>query len=279
MMHVLLLFFSCFILLNFEVFAASANPITENERMFEEIETLKFRINELTRELALMKTAMMKVSSLEKNISGTQRLAADNYSFPSENNFRERRNTVNSQGKSKKTTVNPSKRPNEKKSNYLEIINDGKKKDISDNENLTKEKQGDMKKKKEKNKKSNSSLNIAYESKIEFNKPVVFNLLLRDLNFKNPVLSFSFSQFMMFNKSKSSSNIALSSNKHKAPAFIFNISDQGQSSTAKFCFTVSNLNALRTELYAFDDLNGNLTADNNEPLIRRFIEQTVLLED
>ena len=258
--------------------AAPASLITENEKIIEEMETLKFRINELTRELALMKTAMMKISSLEKQLSGGRKMDTDNYSYPS-NSGNQPKSGRNIQAKQTARQDN-SKGKNrlDKENNYLEIINNKSKNIKSEDENseIVPQIKENEKYRKRLNSKKNGqaiSLNLVFESKIEFNKPVSFNLLLRELKYKKPVVSFIFSQFMMFNKSKSALNTNLVSKKNKSE-----FSDSGQS-TGKFSFTVSNLNTLKTEVLVFDDTNGNLIADDNEPSVRRLIEQTVLLED
>lgn len=184
-----IIFICAFILFNSAViYARNANDYSEKniEIMQNEIDTLKFRINELTREIALLKTALMKVSAPAPQQKKNNNAAAV-----------ENRNV--------KTAPQPARYG----------INT-----VISNENLPgaqRVQSGESGTRKN----TGFDYNIIYQSRAEINQPIRYSMILPSGQNKNLMLVFEFSNNMMIAEEMFSGNISLVSEKKKGQKICF----------------------------------------------------------
>ncbi len=218
----------------------------EIDYLTDDVETLKFRINELTREIAVLKTQVMKITGPDWNyVKGDQSV--------------------------------------KKKENYIEVKKNG---DSSGNKiknvDTFKENADAIKKnvKAEIPKKTNDfKLNAVYESRPDIGKPLIYNLLCNNLkNKKNVKLIVSFSEQMLFYQNGSSRNLNLISKKNKANQFVFK-ADGMTEKNLKLCFNAGNIGDLNASILIFEDANNNNVKDGKESFYLEEIFQTIGLEE
>ena len=229
------------------VYSLSAvNKNQEIDYLTDDVETLKFRINELTREIAVLKTQVMKITGPDWNYKKGDQSIKKN-----ENYIEVKKNNISSGAKIK-------------------------------NAEPLKENSGSIKKNKktEPLKKTNDfKLNAVYESRPNIGKPIIYNLLSNDLKTKKNVkLIVSFSEQMMFYQSGSSRNLSLISKKNKAKQFVFKAGGLNEKNL-KLCFNAGNIGDLNASILIFEDSNGNDVKDGKEVFYLEEIFQTIGLEE
>jgi len=215
------------------------------EELQNEVDTLKFRINELTREVALMKAAIMK-------------LPADVVRRPSASNKRENFEMPE--------TEQPRKNP----------------KLVIDNKSLKKSTTTNIEKKTEPQAAAASAamqltdFNIIYQSRSEINQLLRYSLILPNTNISNLKLSIVFNNYMKLSDSSLSNNLELISDKKTSKEFLFRIL-QG-SNILKFAFIAGITGTLNAEIILFNDSNNNSKFDEGEQNITKTLTQLIVLD-
>jgi len=259
----LLFLFVVFIFPTTDISARQLNNMTaaDREQLDDEIESLKFRINELTREVALLKTAFLKLSG--------------------------------PRGDSQNTSDKPEKIEN---SNFISVKSDKSlpadiivlDKKIADKQpRQNQQKSGDSdntaagRAGTNKNRDLNNliNLNIIYESRPSVAKPLVYNVFSTGISAgKNLKILFSFDRTMLFMSAISSNNFKLLSQDTKSREFMFQITDYTKT-FFKLAFSAAAIGELNSQLVFFEDLNKNNRFDGNESRGQRDLYQTIILEE